>query len=516
MKYKILTLPFILFVLLFVEISEAQEIKPNGYNQFTYPDGSISSEGYMKNGKPEGFWKSYYPDGTLKSEGSRKNEQLDSIWKFYDRAGHLTEIIDYKSGVKSGYHKKYKFISDSSHTNNVLISKELYVNNEKNGKSYYYENRGRLQKTIEFEKNYKNGYEKQFDTTGLVTYIIKYSFNNIIDSEKINRYDNKGRKQGIWKIFYPNEKLNIYANYLNDTLNGYYREYNTYGELTKTEFYVMGKLKTPEIYENEQEKIIIKKEYHPNGQIKFSGSYIDTIPVGLHRIFDDKGQIMNSEIFSETGKLSGEGITDKESKKQGHWKFYYDDGKLKSESNFINDKRNGKWLYYYNSGITEQTGFYNAGKPEGIWKWYYENGKLRRTGEFKNGLEIGFYYELTEEGDTLSRGNYSFGFKTGEWIYHVNDYKETGNYVSGKKEGIWRHYYDDGTLQYEGNYTEGFPDGKHKTFYPDGKVKLIAYYSAGNKENKWKEYDSDGNLTVLTEYKGGKKFKINGQILKSK
>ena len=62
----------------------AQEIK-----QFFYPDGSVSSEGTMVNGKPDGYWKSYYQDGTLKSVGKRTNFQLDSIWCFYDEHGNL-------------------------------------------------------------------------------------------------------------------------------------------------------------------------------------------------------------------------------------------------------------------------------------------------------------------------------------------------------------------------------------------------------------------------------------------
>ena len=60
------------------------QINPNGYNKFYYDDGSISSEGTMRNGKPDGYWKNYYSDSILKSEGNRKEYLLDSLWKFYD------------------------------------------------------------------------------------------------------------------------------------------------------------------------------------------------------------------------------------------------------------------------------------------------------------------------------------------------------------------------------------------------------------------------------------------------
>ena len=47
------------------------DIDPNGYNIFYYPNGTKSSEGHFENGKPEGYWKTYHENGVLKSEGNR-------------------------------------------------------------------------------------------------------------------------------------------------------------------------------------------------------------------------------------------------------------------------------------------------------------------------------------------------------------------------------------------------------------------------------------------------------------
>jgi uncharacterized protein len=54
----------------------------DGYQQFRYPNGNISSEGYIRNGKPDGYWKSYYVTGVLKSEGKRTSFLLDSCVGF--------------------------------------------------------------------------------------------------------------------------------------------------------------------------------------------------------------------------------------------------------------------------------------------------------------------------------------------------------------------------------------------------------------------------------------------------
>ena len=225
---------------------------------------------------------------------------------------------------------------------------------------------------------------------------------------------------------------------------------------------------------------------------------------------------MKADLFSGKGEKLGEGKLDKAERKQGHWKFFFSDGKLRSEGNFKNGKREGKWTFYFKSENIEQKGNYKNGKPEGFWIWYYDNGNIRRKGNFIKGKEEGIFFELTEEGDTLTTGKYSYGLKTGKWKTHVNDYTETGIYVSGKKEGSWKSYYQDETLQFEGNYLENYPDGKHIYYYPNGRTKEIRYYSAGQKVKKWKKYTPEGDLDMLKEYKAGKIYKINGQKVKDK
>ena len=80
----------------------------DGYQQFRYPNGNISSEGHIRNGKPDGYWKSYYVTGVLKSEGRRTSFLLDSLWVFYDQAGDTIEKISYLLGKRNGYSLKYK------------------------------------------------------------------------------------------------------------------------------------------------------------------------------------------------------------------------------------------------------------------------------------------------------------------------------------------------------------------------------------------------------------------------
>ena len=46
--------------------AQKKQVNPNGYNKFYYPNGQISSEGMMRNGKPDGYWITYYVTGIKK------------------------------------------------------------------------------------------------------------------------------------------------------------------------------------------------------------------------------------------------------------------------------------------------------------------------------------------------------------------------------------------------------------------------------------------------------------------
>src|SRR5664279_1689180 len=125
------------FLALIWKAGSAQEkgALKDGYQIFRYPNGTVSSEGLIKNGKPEGFWKSYYVTGVKKSEGKRTNFMLDSIWLFYDQTGDTTEKINFLYGKKNGWYFKYK--KDPSR--GVYIwSKELFAADRKEGTAYIY------------------------------------------------------------------------------------------------------------------------------------------------------------------------------------------------------------------------------------------------------------------------------------------------------------------------------------------------------------------------------------------
>lgn len=485
--------------------SQPSEINLNGYNIFYYPDGSISSEGFLKDGKPDGYWKTFYPSNVMKSEGNRKNFLLDSIWVFYDEKADTTEKIDYLMGKKNGYYFKYN--------NNNVISKELYLNDVQQGMSFYYYDSGNLYQKINFKDGFKQGEAFEFSEEGFLIAIYEYRYGNIISRERLNRYDSSGKKTGLWKEFYDNGNVKSEANYLNGILNGYVKDYDQDGKIIKSERYLNGELvvvsaETPE----EETKIEIKTELFESGKIKESGSFTETnIPVGVHRTYNESGKVVNSITYDDLGIILSDGIVDDEGLKQGKWVYYYETGEKKSEGEFIGDLKTGSWKYFYSNGNNLQTGVYVKDKPHGEWVWYYESGKILRKENFVNGREDGSFVELSENGDTIVSGNYYDGQKNGLWKHRIGDEYWEGEYKYDLKEGIWNYYYfPEMILKSTGRFVQGLEQDKFKFYYNSGKIKEEGEYVAGKKHKTWRIYDLDGYVITTIIYNLGEIQKIDG------
>lgn len=506
MKNKLLLLSSLLFI---VSLSFSQEeINPNGFNILYYPNGKKLSEGYMKNGKPEGYWKTYYTTGILKSEGNRKNFLLDSVWIFYNSTGDTVKKLNYLIGKKNGYYYEYNTNRTRPEYIGTIKSKELYVNDIKEGLSYYYYLDGSLKEEVTYSKNEKNGTSIEYSEDGRIITIKRYSKGLLSERQRLNRYNDKNEKTGIWKEFYSGTKVKKELNYKDGLLNGYYKEYNEQGTLILTLFYQDGKL-IEEAGEEERE-IVVKEKFDDNGNLLERGPYANDIAVGIHKTYNKEGEIIKSRIYDDNGALLSEGIIDKEGKREGDWQDFYPGGKIRAKGKYINNLRDGKWEFYFEGGGIEQVGNYKIGKENGVWKWYYETGEIFIEEEFYNGREEGLYIEYDQLGNVIAEGEYYDGEKEGEWIVKINDYIAKGNYITGFRDGRWKYFYSDGTLMFDGLYIQGNPEGKHKYYYPNSEIKEEQFYTSGIANKHWKKYDIEGNVIVTISYQDGKEYRING------
>lgn len=496
---------FVMAVLCQDMLSQAIEELSDGYHVFRYPNGAISSEGIIKNGKPDGFWKSYYVTGVKKSEGKRTNYLLDSIWVFYDQAGDTSEIINYLYGKKNGYY--YKFGKDAS-VGLYVYSRELFAGDRKEGSAYIYFPDGKVKQIITYNGGKKSGLSKEFDHDGMVITLMEYSNDFLVSRERINRIDNEGLKQGDWKEFYPDGNVRVEKTYRDDMLHGYYKEYDMKGNLTLTMLYDNGAVVKSNV--EDQPDIEIVNRYDQENRLIYSGPFRNQVPVGIHREFGTDGKVTNAKIYNDNGLLLSEGIVDESGNYNGKWKDYYPSGEVSAEGQYTDSRRTGQWKFYDENSKLEQTGSYNNGRPDGIWKWYYDTGALLREEEYFQGRRDGSCIEYSRSGEIIAQGMYSDGERNGEWKFSSGDNTEEGKYIIGLRDGTWKSYYPNGKLRFKGNYVQGNAEGSHYYYYENGRTKEERHYNSGIRDKTWKKYDEDGNLIMTIVYRNDVEYSING------
>ncbi len=475
-----------------------KKINPNGYNKFYYDGGALASEGTMRNGKPDGYWKNFYENGHLKSEGNRKNFLLDSLWRFYDEDGKLVLEINYKEGKKNGFRTTYQ--GDE-------VTKETFVNDVKQGPTYVLYPNGKVKMKIPFVNGLEQGVAREYDKDGRVIQLITYKKGYIANRERINRYDADGLPTGKWKWFYDDEKLRMEGTFNHGLKNGYFKEYDQDGNLVSVSKFVDGE---KEVQAEELTKLDVRTDYYPNGTPKVIGTYDKNgIPEGVRREYSENGKVEKAYIFRH-GKIIAEGIFTDAGEKEGLWKEYYPDGKLKATGAYNKDEHNGLWKFYYPSGRLEQVGKYKNGVPDSTWRWFYSNGKLLRDENFYKGLSDGLMTEYSIDGKVRAQGEYIEGKREDHWFFIEGDSKEEGNYVEGLRNGLWKSYYDDGQISFQGKFVDGLPNGKHTWYWENGKTKQEGNYVMGRKMGEWKKYDKNGMIIISIYYKNGKEIKYDG------
>jgi antitoxin component YwqK of YwqJK toxin-antitoxin module len=482
-----------------VEAQDTSAINPNGYNRFYFEDGTLASEGGMRDGKPDGYWKNYHANGLLKSEGNRKNFVLDSLWKFYNEEGKIILEINYVEGKKNGFRITYQ---------GEEVTKENFVNDTKEGPSFVLYPNGSVKLKTPFINGLEEGLAREYDMDGTTIQLITFKKGYVVERERINRYDSDSLPHGKWKWFYDeDEVLRMEGTFKHGLKNGYFKEYDHEGNLLVATKYVDGEKQ--EMAE-ELMKLEIRTDYYPDGRVKVVGTYNkDGLPEGVRREYNEEGKVEKSFIFRK-GRIIGEGVFTDAGQKEGNWKEYFPDGKLKATGHYSKDIREGLWKFYYRSGQLEQVGAYHEGEPDSTWRWFFSNGKLMREEFFFEGKSDGLMTEYDTEGNVVTQGDYIEGKREGKWFYQAGDNRDEGEYIEGLRTGLWTSYYADGSINFEGKYIDDLPNGKHTWFWDNGKVKQEGSYVMGRKNGDWKKYDSGGFPLITISFTNGKEVKYDG------
>ena len=157
------------------------------------------------------------------------------------------------------------------------------------------------------------------------------------------------------------------------------------------ERYGGGELKVVEYYKKigDTQKLVRKREYYENGQIKGEENY-------------KNGNRYLINFWNKDGELL---VKDG----NGKWTSYYENGEIKEEQNYKDGKKDGKWIWYHLNGQIIGEGNHKDGERVGKWIFYYENGKIWEEGNYKDGKEDGKWIEYYKNGQIEKETNYKNG-----------------------------------------------------------------------------------------------------------
>ncbi len=521
------TVFYIFFFSFITFLFHAQQNVKNGFVKFYHENGKVSSEGIMRDGKPDGYWKNFHLNGNIKIEGNRKNFQLDSVWKFYDEKGRINRSVNYKEGKRNGLTTYYDTLGKITQT-------EIYENDIRSGFTRKFYPSGKIKNLINYVNGKADGLAYEFSEDSTIISIVTYKAGITLNSEKINRKDELGRKQGLWKELYENGDTKWEGTYLNDSLNGFTMTYDKKGNLTSIKKFDNGKqlVRAPEV-----RPVEVYKERYEDGTLKYEGVYDEGIPIGSHYKYKKKWMcdsmlyyndsiggyysklvcrnyaVPDSCIEYNNGYIVAKGAVDSARNKIGLWYEYHNTGEFKAKGIYITDNRTGEWEFYYPGGTLEQKGKYDKkGRAQGVWKWYYESGKLMREETYVNGKRNGIMTDFDEKGNIITKGNYVDNNKEGYWVYENSEYLEYGNFVNDEPDSLWKSFYKpEKTKLFVGAFSNGIPEGMHTKYYRNGKKMVEGMYQGGLKQGDWKFYDEMGFMYLVIHFKDDIEIKWQGE-----
>ncbi len=198
--------------------------------------------------------------------------------------------------------------------------------------------------------------------------------------------------------------------------------------------------------------------------------------------------------------------------KTGYWKKYYDNGKLKYQGYFENDKPLGIMRRYYKGGLPQAVIDFRPDSRTAHAQLFYENGKPAAEGNYINGKKDStwIFYSFYN-GRVAIKEDYSNGLRNGMSIkyYDNGEVSEKMEWKSNQKDGIWEQYYENGQLRLEARHQNGKREGQFRTFNPEGEPSVKGQYKQGVMDGKWIYYNDEGETDFEVQY-------VNGKMLPNK
>ena len=211
-------------------------------------------------------------------------------------------------------------------------------------------------------------------------------FQDVNAQKKINQFDTEGKRHGVWKKYFSNNRIRYVG-----------------------------------VFEHGKEK----------GTFKYYSASNSDYPV-INKKFHENGIYADVQFFTPNGTLESEGKM-KGKKREAKWLFYHPDGKsTMSEENYENGRLEGVYKTFYPDGKPTEITSYKNGLLDGNYKKYSIKGFLYQEFNYSNGKLNGMaIYYSRKTGDLIKKGPFKNDLRVGTWENYVD-----GELVSTEQPAI--------------------------------------------------------------------------------
>ncbi|MEN9522070.1 MAG: hypothetical protein RL065_447 [Bacteroidota bacterium] len=192
---------------------------------------------------------------------------------------------------------------------------------------------------------------------------------------------------------------------------------------------------------------------------------------------------------------------------------------LITQGKLLSGKREGIWRFYYENGSPLKIEEYHLGKRNGMAVSYDRTGFAMTDENYKNDVWDGAIIKYVNGGKVKSMIFYKDGKMDGLKLMNYDDgtgKQEESEWKNGKKNGRTIWYYKKGIKMMEADYTDDILNGEQITYNEKGVMIKKANFVKGKEDGKWFEYDENGNVINTIIYKNGELVKSKSDLKKEK
>jgi antitoxin component YwqK of YwqJK toxin-antitoxin module/predicted negative regulator of RcsB-dependent stress response len=496
-----------------------------GESRFYHPNGRVASEGrFDKEGRRQGLWTYYHANGKVRSRDMYTDDELNGLYvDFYD-SGVREDSANFKAGKvngpyyehsRSGGLRRMRTFNDEgangpSERYYQCGSKEYDItlkdgNAEGAVTGYYADGKKEFEGTFAADK--RNGVNRNYDREGRISSEVSY-----VD----------GLNDGPFKYYHSNGKLRLEGQSKAGEVVGERRSYHPNGELEEVErFNEKGKAQGVSQEFDADGKLTYETTWE-NGKM-MSYKYYDKAGAVIKEArrqkgaFDFVGYFANGAKATEGRYRDGEG-------KEGEWVYYWEDGSIRSRERFQDGNLHGRVDNYHRSGDLSSSFTYENGEETGPYCYYHPNGAKRDEGMKVQGELHGERILYRADGTVERREFYQNGVSQGIQIAYDPDGRVVdktwydrdiftcivsvdtlgrvidSTFVPAGKDHVVKGLQLDGKVRREHSYRNRIAHGPYKAYHPNGKVSVEGQFVNGDRHGEWKFYYHNGKLSGTAVY----------------